>query len=122
MNIKVNVEIHCLKPSWVNYENNRYRLYINNSLLTERTWIWGLNTKINEHIYVNLPRNSENTIRIEPILKNRSVAKFVIRNLSIDDIIINSAESETTELTFKTYKYSKPEKTHETIRIYQRRV
>jgi hypothetical protein len=120
--VKINVEVHCLKPGWVSFENNRYRLYINNDLLTERNWIWDLNTKIDENIFVDLPKNSDNIIKLEPIVEHNSVAKFALYNLRIDDEIVINTDSETTEIPFKTYKYKTPrKKEYETLRIHQRR-
>jgi hypothetical protein len=81
--VNITVEICCLKPSWVHREDNIYRLYANNDLLTERTWIWKLNTAINENIWVDIPSNSTNSIRLELILKDKSVAQFALHNFTV---------------------------------------
>ena len=81
--VNLTVEVHCLKPSWVNHENNKYRIYVNDDLLTERTWIWELNTLINENIWVIIPATSANTVRLEQIIQDKSVAQFALRNLQV---------------------------------------
>ncbi len=83
--VNLTVEVHCLKPSWVNCENNKYRLYVNTDLLTERTWIWNLNTVISENIWIDVPTNSVNIVRLDIILKDKSVAQFALRNLQVID-------------------------------------
>lgn len=82
METHINIEVQCLKPSWVNYEKNRYRLYVDHDLLTERDWIWDLNTVIHEDFWVNLEPGTH-TIRLEPVLQVKSVAQFGLRNFSL---------------------------------------
>jgi hypothetical protein len=128
--VKINVVVYCLKFTWDDSKNYRYRIYINDDLLTERTWSWDTNTKINENIIVDLPRNSDNTIKIEAITTSlessfHNPTKFILSNLQIDDQVIDSIHSiqgETTEIPFKIYKYTIPrKKDYETFRIHQRR-
>ena len=46
----IKIEVHCLKPSWVDYEKNKYRLYVDNNIITERSWIWNTKTLLDENI------------------------------------------------------------------------
>lgn len=98
--VNLTVEIHCLKPSWVNYENNKYRIYVNDDLLTERTWIWELNTLINENIWVDIPLYSTNTVRLELILQDKSVAKFALGNLQVIDVPFTSEQINDLTISF----------------------
>jgi hypothetical protein len=77
--INLTVEVHCIDP----IEQNNYRLYINDDLLTERTWIWDSKTLINENIWIDVPNNSTNIARIEIITQGNSTAHFTLRNLQI---------------------------------------
>lgn len=79
------VEVHCIKPSWVDRENNKYRVYVNQDLITERTWRWTPNTHVEEQLIVELPLDTEHTVKIVPILSKLSSAEFLLRNLTIDD-------------------------------------
>lgn len=100
--VNLKVEVHCLQPGWVSYEKNKYRLYVNNEMLTERSWIWNTNTIINEDIWVNLSPNIVNTIRIDPILDPiNSIVKFSLENLKVNDMLIPKLEHEQLELSFK---------------------
>lgn len=77
--INLTVEVHCIDP----IEQNNYRLYINDDLLTERTWIWDSKTLINENIWIDVPNNSTNIARIEIISQGTATAQFSLRNLQI---------------------------------------
>lgn len=84
------VEIHCRIPGWVsdphnaNYRTNIYRLYLNNDLLTERSWIWNQEKVfINEDIWAFLDKNVEHTLELRPVLKNPAQAKFKFENFRI---------------------------------------
>ena len=130
METKINLEVHLLTPNWVfqegkpsimDVDNTRYRIYVNDDLITERTWIWGNNTFIDENILINVKGGEENTIKFEPVLSG-PVGKFLLKNLRINDIM-KETDEESNELTFKINKYKIPRKIeHEALRIYQRRV
>ena len=98
--VNLTVEVHCLKPSWVNYENNKYRIYVNDDLLTERTWIWELNTLINENIWVIIPATSANTVRLEQIIQDKSVAQFALRNIRVIDTPFTSEQINDLTISF----------------------
>lgn len=99
--VNIKVQIHCLKPSWVDYEKNKYRLYINDDMLTERSWIWSINTVIDEDIWVSLAPNTVNLIRLESILDPvESIAKFSLMNLRVNNNAIVD-HGEQSELSFK---------------------
>ena len=98
--VNLTVEVHCLKPSWVNHENNKYRIYVNDDLLTERTWIWELNTLINENIWVIIPATSANTVRLEQIIQDKSVAQFALRNIRVIDTPFTSEQINDLTISF----------------------
>jgi hypothetical protein len=84
METYLTIQVHVLKPSWIQYEKNRYRLYVDDCLLTERDWIWDLNTFIEENIYITSEPGQVHHLRLEPILKHKSVAQFVLRTLKVN--------------------------------------
>lgn len=99
--VNIKVQIQCLQPNWVATEKNIYRLYINNDMLTERSWIWDTNTIITENIWVNIDLNTVNSLRFEPILNPiRSTAKFRLQDLRINDIP-TPFQNNDLELSFK---------------------
>jgi hypothetical protein len=87
--VNLTVEVHGIQPSWVyritdtDYTPPIYRFYINNDLLTERTWIWNNNNYIQENAWINSVPNSQNTLTIEPIIKNPAQIKFKLSNFNI---------------------------------------
>ncbi len=100
--VNIKVQIHCLKPSWVNFEKNKYRLYVNEDMLTERSWIWDIKTFIDENIWVELESNKEHRIKIVPILDPiNSLAKFALKNLRINENLYQSENQEQLELSFR---------------------
>jgi len=99
METSVTVQVHALKPSWIRVEQNKYRLYVNNDLITERDWIWNLNTYIEEKFYINAEKGSIIHIRLDPIIIPQiSDAEFVLRNLKVNGADIPSEDN--LELSF----------------------
>ena len=83
--VSLRVQVHCLQPNWIEYENSRYRLYVNDDLITERTWIWNMNTYIEESLLVDVPEQISHTVRLETILDNpRSLTQFSLQNFYVN--------------------------------------
>lgn len=93
--INLSIEIHCNKPSWINsgyilgnpvadypvLRQPTYRLYVDDDLITERTWHWGEDIFIKEELWVNLSEGDEHRLTVEPILRNPAQAKLLAFNL-----------------------------------------
>lgn len=100
--VNLKVQVHCLRPSWVNFENNKYRLYVNNDMITERSWIWDTKTLLDENIWVELELDTEHSIKIVPVLDPiNSFVKFTLKNLRINDNLYYTENEEQLELSFK---------------------
>lgn len=98
----IKVQVHCLRPSWVNFEKNRYRLYVNEDMLTERSWLWDINTFIDENIWVELESNMEHIIKLVPVLDPvTSFAKFTLKNLNINGNEYLTEKEEQLEVSFR---------------------
>ncbi len=98
---KIKIEVHCLKPSWVDYENNKYRLYVDNNIITERSWIWNTKTLLDENIWVELESAIEHSIKIVPVLDPiNSFAEFGLTNLRINDNLYPTEKKYQLELSF----------------------
>lgn len=99
--VNLKVQVHCLKPSWVNHEKNRYRLYVDEDMLTERTWSWDKETLIDENIWVELEPNMQHLIKLVPILDPiDSIAKFAIMKLRVNNNLYANTNEEQLELSF----------------------
>jgi hypothetical protein len=75
--IELTCEVRCLDEA----ENQSYRLYIDDDLITERTWIWPYHFRIKEHIHINI-EPGEHTIRVESV--DKKFAKFYVNALHLD--------------------------------------
>lgn len=83
--VSLRVQVHCLQPNWVEHENSRYRLYVNDDLITERTWIWPVNNYIEEEILVEVAEHESHIVRLETILDNpRSLTQFGLQNFYVN--------------------------------------
>jgi hypothetical protein len=104
--VNLNLEVHCQKPYWVQHikdyvlsqsvidypvithfsniiKYSRYRIYVNDDLITERNWIWDNNTYLKESIWIQTEKDQNNVVRLEPALENHQRAQFRIDNLSV---------------------------------------
>jgi hypothetical protein len=82
------VEVHCIQPSWVQLENSRYRIYLDNELMTERDWVWDQNIYINEHLLADILPNTAHTIKVEVIKSNPAhLTELVFRNFLVEDVL-----------------------------------
>jgi len=121
--VNLSFNVHCLRPDWVKYIKDciessvineqefvdhfsnivyysRYRIYVNDDLITERNWIWDNNTYLKESIWIQTEKDQNNVVRLEPALENHQRARFRIDNLAvkthtlselyqIDDLTVN---------------------------------
>ena len=82
----ITVEVHALQPRWIDIENPKYRLYVNDDLFTERSWIWNQKIFVRENLSVHLETGINHTIRVEIIKSNpMHLAQFGLQNLRIDN-------------------------------------
>lgn len=81
----ITVQVHALQPGWIEHEKPRYRLYFNDDLITERTWIWDMNTYIEESLIVNAEQGISNTLRLD-LLKSdpMHLSQFGLQNLKVN--------------------------------------
>lgn len=75
------VELTCEVFIIEEAENQSYRLYIDDNLITERTWIWSAQYRIKEHVYVDI-EPGEHTIRVESV--DKKFTKFFVNALHLD--------------------------------------
>jgi hypothetical protein len=126
MLINVKIDIHCNRPIWaMTGYDVKYRVYVDNTLITERTWVWNNTTYIQENIWVNT-NILDHILKIDPIISTKSIAKFYLNNLQTTTqngvSCLNTAIHNDLEILFKTYKYTIPRENYEKYRIFKRRV
>jgi len=98
--VNLRVQVQVLQPRWIDSETNKYRLYVNDDLITERTWIWNINSVVEEDIWIEVPINIAHIIRIEPILVTKSIAQFGLRNFKVNGWPKPDLGGARTELSF----------------------
>jgi hypothetical protein len=84
--VNILVDVHGTRSSRLiltNDQNTLYRLYINDDLLTERSWIWKNTSYIKENIWV-FPA-ATNILTIEPVLQNTDQSIFKLNNFTVVD-------------------------------------
>lgn len=89
--VNILIDIHCVRPSWaLEYHKEQllppiYRVYVNEDLITERSWLWDDGKLIREEIWVELDTSTVHKIKLQPVLKVAGMAKFKIDNLVVDN-------------------------------------
>ena len=81
--IKAQIDIHCKHKGT---ESPSYRVFVNDELFTERTWIWGSGVGINEHVHVDL-HIGQGKFRLEPV--NCSNSNFTIHNFKVNNLLLH---------------------------------
>jgi len=82
-------EVHCQRPPWgminpaAKFNDSRYRIYIDNNLITERSWVWDNNIFLCENMWIHSENNKKYTVKLEPVVCIPEQAKFRINNLKI---------------------------------------
>lgn len=97
----LDVEVHCLQPGWVEHEKSKYRLYLNDELLTERDWIWSQDTYIQENMIVEVPKGLMHSVRLEVIKSNpKHLTKLVLTNLNVNGVRNDTSDGHRDSLSF----------------------
>jgi hypothetical protein len=75
------VDVLC---DWLGYEP-AYRVYVDDDLLTERTYIWGNRYEyVREHLSVLL-EPGQHTLVVEPVKNQASQSQFTLLNFTINN-------------------------------------
>ena len=87
--LNLSVEIHALHPRWISIEQPKYRRYVNNDLITERTWTWDQDTYIEEKMSLCVPTQIRHNISLE-LIKSCSTH---LSQLGLSNLKINGSNS-----------------------------
>lgn len=83
---RITVQVHALQPRWIDHEKPKYRIYVNDDLMTERTWGWDQQTYIEETLWAELASGISHTVRLELIKSNPfDLAQFGLQNLTVNE-------------------------------------
>jgi len=96
------------------YMEPRYRIYINDNLITKRSWVWKNDILLDESIWIYGEHDTDYILQLEPILFVPDQATFKFKNFRVlnHNLTLNSIED--TVINFKTHKYNIKELANET--------
>ena len=98
---RITVQVHALQPRWIDHEKPKYRIYVNDDLITERTWIWDQQTYVEETLWAELASGISHTVRLELIKSGPfDLAQFGLQNLSINEVPHPDHGGNRSELSF----------------------
>lgn len=97
----ITVEVHCVQPRWVDKENSHYRIYLNDELMTERTWIWDQDTYIQENILANIEANINHVVRVEVVKTiHGALTQLALQNLFVNGVAFPNPDLSRDTLSF----------------------
>jgi hypothetical protein len=98
---RITVQVHALQPRWIDIEKPKYRIYVNDDLITERTWIWDQQTYIEETLWAELASGISHTVRLE-LIKSKpcNLAQFGLQNLLVNEEPYPDRGGHRSELSF----------------------
>ena len=98
---RITVQVHALQPRWIDLEQPKYRIYVNDDLMTERTWIWDQQTYIEETLWAELASGISHTVKLEIIKSNPfDLAQFGLQNLTVNEEPHSDHGGHRSELSF----------------------
>lgn len=105
--VNILIDIHCTRPNWaLAYHKDQllsppiYRVFVNEDLITERSWLWDDEKLIREEIWAELDPQLAHKIKLQPVLKVAGMAKFKIDNLVVDNSSATLTDFNDLEVSF----------------------
>lgn len=105
--INLTFEVHCFRPPWVIskhtklHKNSSYRLFINNDLITERTWRWDNSTILKENLWLDLNPADSHVLKLEPLVLVPEQAQFSVYRIQSPDTKFILKSTSPTEVSIK---------------------
>jgi hypothetical protein len=106
LEINLIFEVHCQRPPWgINnpvskFVDSRYRVYVNDDLITERSWIWDNNTCLKESMWINSVNNLQHILKIEPVVYAPEQAVFTLDNFQVVNFQADSTKINDLQVNF----------------------
>lgn len=99
---EITIEVHCLRPRWADKEGTIYRLFLNNELMTERTWVWSMKSLIRERFAVDIEKDTDHNLRLEVIrTKPTAMTQLILKNLLLNRHEYQGLYGQGEEINFK---------------------
>jgi hypothetical protein len=104
--VNLTFEIHCQRPLWATknpfdkFTDNRYRVYVDDDLITERSWLWDNNTFLKENIWINTSIETQHILKIEPVVRINEQAVFTVNDFKIVNVQVDSTKINDLQVIF----------------------
>jgi hypothetical protein len=105
LEINLIFEVHCRRPPWgiINpiskFSDSRYRVYVDDDLITERSWIWD-NIFLKESVWIKSIEGCDHVLKIEPVVCISEQAVFSVDNFEISNIPATSTKINDLQVNF----------------------
>ena len=102
--VNLKFEVHCQRPTWARFNVNRkyvdskYRIYVNNDLIVERSWIWDNNIFLKEDVWAIA--DQEYMLELEPVVYISEQAVFTLDNFQVANFQANSTKINDLQVNF----------------------
>ena len=99
-------EVHCQRPPWgistpiSKFTDSRYRIYVNDDIITERSWVWDNNIFLKESVWIKSINRCDHILKIEPVVCIPEQAVFTIDNFEISNIPATSTKIDDLQVNF----------------------
>lgn len=84
------VDVHYSHPTGI-IDDSRYRIYVDNEMLTERSWNWLTNVLIRENLVVQLEPGTHTVSLIESN-SHITQGRFNLKDLTIDGKLVDTPQ------------------------------
>ena len=105
--VNLNFEVLCQRPIWATlgsfkekFSKSRYRVYVNNDLITERDWNWDNSIFLLESVWINGERDTNYTLRLDPVVHIPEQANFSINNFKVTNLEADSTKIDDLQVNF----------------------
>ena len=97
----ITVDVHFRQLHSEGSQDICYRIYINDDLITERTWIWDNKTYLREDLWANLNPKDLHFIRLEPLIQIPEQVKFGLLDFNAVNLPVKVLAIKPHKITFK---------------------
>jgi hypothetical protein len=104
--VNLKFEVHCFRPPWarlnvnLKYVDSKYRIYINNDLIVERSWVWNNNIFLKEDVWITTDQDREYMLELEPVVFIPEQAVFTINDFNIVNARADSTKINDLQVNF----------------------
>ena len=105
--VNLNFEVLCQRPIWATlgsfkekFSKSRYRVYVNNDLITERDWNWDNSIFLLESAWINCDPDTNYILRLDPVVYIPEQAKFSVNNFKVINLEADSTKIDDLQVNF----------------------